>query len=245
MESLSQRSRQNIAYGETEAYFYILHPEIFNLIEQRRLKIQIRKLITEIDLSLPVLDLGSGTGNIVEKLQNCGVKVVACDISIDMLKQNIAEYKVLCDAHFLPFKDEVFGAITSYSVMHHLSDLGKVILQLNRVSSRAAVLYIDHEPFIDRKERKRLMNDNKRHPFAVFDIINWLMWLIFHPSYLERVVKYLFWGRKKHLRNLKRLNDVETDSLNANDFVEMLRNEGFYVHLIHYHNSYCVKAYRQ
>ena len=96
MTELYSRTRQNIEYHRTEAHFYnATHPEIYNLAEQKRLSRQIHKLVAELAPSLPVLDLGSGTGNIAEKVQRRGVQVIACDISTDMLKENKAKHKVI------------------------------------------------------------------------------------------------------------------------------------------------------
>lgn len=128
---------ENIKLHKSEAYFYeIQHPEIFNLLEQRRIRREIKKIQEDPSRDRLCLDLGSGTGNIARHLTSVGFETVACDLSSDMLKQNPTPNKVLCESTFLPFKAESFDVIVAYSFFHHLPDLYKALTEICRVSSK-------------------------------------------------------------------------------------------------------------
>lgn len=129
---------ENIRLGRLQAYFYEeMYPQIFNIIEQRRLQRLIGNLTKKVNNYLPALDIGCGTGNVTRHLQHCGLKVVACDISADMLKEDrYSEYKVICDACALPFKDETFIVATSYSLIQSLSDAKKGLYEICRVAAK-------------------------------------------------------------------------------------------------------------
>lgn len=233
--------QQNIELHKHEAYFYdAIHPENFNIFEQRRLRRELRKLKDEIDPSLPVLDIGSGTGNLVRHLQRLGLNVVASDLSAEMLKENPARHKILCDAGHLPFKDNCFGAITSYSVLHHLPDIKSALKEICRVAADNCVLYFDHDPFVPTTEKQR-----GRYHFTFADLAGWLIWVLPHPSYWKRLVVYAFQGRKKHLQNLKELTQAETDEvLDTDSIFKILKEHHFQVHLHNYGNSTLLKCRR-
>lgn len=74
-----------------------------------------------------VLELGCGTGVFSEKLSKQGVKLVALDISMDLIKKakeklagNRVQF-VVADVERLPFKPGVFDSVVGISVLHHLS----------------------------------------------------------------------------------------------------------------------------
>lgn len=74
-----------------------------------------------------VLELGCGTGVFSEKLAAQGIKLVAIDISIDLIKkakEKLAGKRVqfiVADVERLPFKPGVFDSVVGISVLHHLS----------------------------------------------------------------------------------------------------------------------------
>lgn len=192
---------ENIKHGKSQSYFYeIRHPEIFNIIEQKRLRHEIRNLAQEADLSLPVLDVASGTGNIAKYLRQHWSKVIACDISVDMLKENECKYKVTCDVCNLPFEDGKFGTVTASSVFILLPEPVKALEEICRVAAKKSVLYFDRLPF-DMAHRKTL----KGRGFTVFDLMTWFAWLMLHLKYLRRALEYTF-NRRKILRDMPVVN---------------------------------------
>lgn len=84
-----------------------------------------------------VLDIGSGTGRTLGDLEKAGAKVVAADISEEMLK--IAKKKfskietVVADIENLPFKENSFDMVTAFFVIVHLKTLKEAFKEVYRV----------------------------------------------------------------------------------------------------------------
>ncbi len=147
----------NVCNHAKEAPFYEnIHGEIFNFIEQRRLRQALARASSLATCKTRVaLDFGCGTGNLTSKLLDLGWKVVAADISDGMLailRQRLPEacssgrLQILKIASKdLEFPDGHFGMVTTYSVLHHLFDYMHTIKELCRVLDKGGVLYLDHE----------------------------------------------------------------------------------------------------
>jgi len=236
---------QNIQWHKTEAYFYnCTHPEDYSVFEQRRLRREMEKFVSEIDKTKPVLDLGSGTGHLVEHLRRFGVEPVACDLSPDMLAENPARTKILCDATNLPFDDGYFSAVVGYSIFHHFPDPAAVMREVCRVANKRCTLYFDHDPFLP----GRVM---KRRNFTLVDFIGWLIYLLMNPKQVKRLVQYALWGRKWHLENIASLGGVAPgdsvesfERVNGKVLVKILEGAGFEVELVDYGKGSYLKAYR-
>ena len=90
-----------------------------------------------------VLDLGCGTGMLVEKLVSRGVNyVVGLDVSRNMLKvglviarENYTADLIQGDARWLPFKKKCFDVVYSVTVLQNIpdQDIGKVLSEVLRV----------------------------------------------------------------------------------------------------------------
>jgi len=232
---------QNIRLHETEAYFYnATHPENFNVFEQRRLKRELRRLAGEADPTLPVLDLASGTGNVSDHLKAMSLRTVACDLSLEMLRENRAEHRVRCDATCLPFKDASFGAATAYSVFHHLPDPVSTVHEVGRVVAARGMLYFDHDHFLPQSGKGL-----KGYPFTLLDLFGWGGWLVLHPGYLGRLFRYALWGRRRHRRNLRGLNQAEShDRVQPERLVAALESKGFRVELGRHRGGSYLRAVR-
>lgn len=244
MESLPMSNeilRQNIQWHQTEAYYYeSTHPENYNIFEQGRLRRQIMALAEGINTRSPVLDLGSGTGHLVRHLRRCGVEPVACDLSIDMLRENPAENRIVCDATRLPFRSGVFGGIISYSVFHHFPSPADVMREVARVANRESVLFFDHDPFIPHSTRRI-----GRYGFTVKDLFGWGMWLVGHPKQLWRLIHYLMVGRKRHLANISELYQSEDEGrVNKMELLVVLHQAGFNTSVESYGGNSSLKAWR-
>jgi len=233
---------QNIKLHETEAYFYnATHPENYNVFEQRRLKNKVRELATSVDSSLPVLDLASGTGNVSNHMKAAGLKPIACDLSLEMLKENPSDYKVRCDITRLPFKDGCFGAVTAYSVLHHLPDPGSTMEEAGRVAAEQCTLYFDHDHFLPHSSKT--LGD---YPFTLSDLAGWVLWVALHPKYIKRLFQYALWGRRIHLRNVRRLNEAESHQrVNPEGLAQILESKGFRVRFGSHRAGSYLQAWRQ
>lgn len=99
-----------------------------------------------------VLDAPAGTGRLATELVRQGFRVVAIDISSEMLKQGEEIHglrlfpnflgSVCCDLEHLPFRDDAFEATASLRVMGHLPPNVKelVLKEMDRVSRKGVVI---------------------------------------------------------------------------------------------------------
>jgi ubiquinone/menaquinone biosynthesis C-methylase UbiE len=147
----------NIIVHEHEAQYYeLLHPEVYNTPEQKRITtklIQINNLIE--NNNKRALDVGAGTGNLTSKLLQAGYSVVANDISPEMcriLKEKFAKQVnngklvvVSSPVEELTFGEGTFDLVTCYSVLHHLPDYLGALSVFASMLRRGGVIYVDHE----------------------------------------------------------------------------------------------------
>ncbi|NIA03179.1 MAG: methyltransferase domain-containing protein, partial [Nitrospirae bacterium] len=102
-----------------------------------------------------ILDLGTGTGYLSEKMGSADV--VSTDISIDMLRRAKLKSKgefVVADAHRLPFKVGVFDAAVSSFAMHEVARPDEVFGEMFRTLKPAgeiAVLDVVQQTRFSRK----------------------------------------------------------------------------------------------
>jgi 2-polyprenyl-3-methyl-5-hydroxy-6-metoxy-1,4-benzoquinol methylase len=169
-KDLREKIREaNIAVHRFEAKYYeLIHPEVYNRYEQKRLKSAL-KMVDNLVADDGVhakrsLDVGAGTGNLTVKLLQMGYEVTAIDLSAEMCKilekkcRNYLEAKRLVVINSpieeVNFERDEFDLITSYSVLHHLPDYVDVIQRLCGFLKKGGVMYLDHEisPFYWKSE---------------------------------------------------------------------------------------------
>lgn len=110
-----------------------------------RWKRRVQMLINGITPDMNVLELGCGTGYFTKELVKTNSKIIAIDISLELLK--IAEsncysdnVKFLCDnAYGTNFDDETFDVIVGSSVLHHL-DIDKALKEIFRLLKKGGSL---------------------------------------------------------------------------------------------------------
>ncbi|VVB94828.1 Ubiquinone/menaquinone biosynthesis C-methyltransferase UbiE [uncultured archaeon] len=166
----NNKIKQNAKAHNTIAEVYDLkHPEIYNQVEQRRVEQTIETLLNRVAKNKPrILDLGSGTGNLALKFLNKGCWVTACDVSqksLDILSKRAnnnsnLELSLLIDKK-LPFENNSFDVVATYSVLHHIPDYLFTIKEFIRVLKPGGYIYIDHEA-----------NENKWKPNALLEEYN-------------------------------------------------------------------------
>ena len=104
-----------------------------------------------------VLDLGAGSGRFALPLAGRGFRVMAADLSPEMLAHLRAKrpagaafpQPVLADAARLPFRSAAFPAAFSVHTLHLVADLPAALDEIQRVLTPGGLLalgYIDHDP---------------------------------------------------------------------------------------------------
>lgn len=94
-----------------------------------------------------ILEIGCGTGRFTTMLAKTGFMVLATDISTSMIR--ITKMKILkllkseqkkldieyliCDANFLPFREEIFDCVVSVNVINHIPEWNGTVKDVNRV----------------------------------------------------------------------------------------------------------------
>ncbi|OQA31899.1 MAG: hypothetical protein BWY55_00196 [archaeon ADurb.Bin336] len=146
-------SQNKKAHDKIFKVYNLKHSEIYNKIEQARLRKVILNIVKKVKAKeINVLDVGAGTGNLSLKFLDEGCKVIASDVSeksLELLKKLSNKNKNLSVAMItnenLPFKDNEFDITCCYSVLHHVPDYINTVKEMIRVTKPGGFIYIDHE----------------------------------------------------------------------------------------------------
>lgn len=136
--------------------YEVRHPEIFNPTEQERLALRLREALAAVSPASAaprVLDFGAGTGNLTGHLLACGARVVASDVSPNILAalrakhpgETRLELAELNGTDLAGFADASFDMVATYSVLHHVPDYLRAVRECCRVVRPGGVIYLDHE----------------------------------------------------------------------------------------------------
>jgi ubiquinone/menaquinone biosynthesis C-methylase UbiE len=142
--------------GAGAAAYETVHGDIFNPIEQQRLRGSLRDAIRAVQTGakpLTALDYGCGSGNLTRHLIDLGLHTVSADVSDAFLEAIARQFAGtgLCEtlkvngADLAGVPDERFDLVASYSVLHHVPDYLAIVAEMCRVIKPGGVLYIDHE----------------------------------------------------------------------------------------------------
>jgi ubiquinone/menaquinone biosynthesis C-methylase UbiE len=139
------------AHNRIFKVYNLKHSEIYNPIEQERIKKVISNLVKK-RKNLKVLDVGAGTGNLTLKFLDLNCKVTASDVSVrslELLKKlsnnNPNLELAIIKNKKLPFEDNQFDIVCTYSVLHHIPDYLFTIKEMIRICKSGGFIYIDHE----------------------------------------------------------------------------------------------------
>jgi SAM-dependent methyltransferase len=190
-----------------------------------------------IDRTLPVLDFGSSTGNVVKYLSGAGLETVAMDVSLEMLRENRAQNRVVAESQYLPFRDGCFGMIAACSVFHHLPNQIKAIQEICRVVAPHSVILIPHEPVASLKTTLLVK--------LVYSI-SWLLWRLNHPKALKSLLSYIFFHRNRLRKLQASLKHIESD-LDLDYIKEMCSitgNHSFKVQITFFSKGFRLEARR-
>jgi len=212
--NLEERIREaNVVVHRFEAKYYeLLHPEVYNKQEQKRINSTL-KMVDEFiaNNQRKALDFGAGTGNLTGKLLSMGYHVTAIDISAEMCALLRKKYEHYLEAKKLvvinlPIEDVSFDRgefdlITCYSVLHHLPDYLDVVQRLCVFLKKGGVMYLDHEasPFYWKDESDNIANLVKNIYFHSNPLLNTFYFEIIRmnvPSIDYTLSDY--WHKKEH-----------------------------------------------
>ncbi len=114
-----------------------------NLITFKRIDRWQRDLLSMLSPEGNRLDVGTGTGEVLLRSQNRGLRV-GIDLSLEMLRLARSKCKackfLVADAENMPFKDNTFGSISLSLVYRHLLDRRAFLKEARRTLSKGGEL---------------------------------------------------------------------------------------------------------
>lgn len=96
-----------------------------------------------------LLDIGCGTGFIIDLAYKFTKNITGVDISLEMLKQVKTKNGIdliRSDTSHLPFRSNYFDVCTSYGFLHHLYDITPTLKEAYRCLKKNGILYTDIDP---------------------------------------------------------------------------------------------------
>jgi len=111
-----------------------------------------------------VLEVGCGTGRMLEKLKEKGAKLIGVDLSSNMLKPSIEKGFLVNQgsATELPFKDNSFDTAVSYKVLAHIPDIERAVSEMARAVKPGGHLILEfYNPYSIRGLIKHLKPHTK------------------------------------------------------------------------------------
>lgn len=114
---------------------------------KERWKRRVKMLTSHITPGMKVLEIGCGTGYFTAELLIKQAKIIAIDISMDLLevaKKNVGNCNVVFliqNAYNLGFKDNKFDTIVGSSVLHHL-EIDKALKEFYRVLKSGGSIFL-------------------------------------------------------------------------------------------------------
>jgi ubiquinone/menaquinone biosynthesis C-methylase UbiE len=157
MTTSVQQIRQNVqAYDRLYRKYEYYHGEIFNEVEQGRLRAALSKALTMVRTAATpphALDMGCGSGNLTRNLLALGANVTAADVSakfLELIREQVPD-RTRCSTIQLNGQDlsnvasDSFDLTATYSVLHHIPDYLAAVAEMARVTKPGGIVYIDHE----------------------------------------------------------------------------------------------------
>lgn len=111
-----------------------------------------------------VLEVGCGTGLLLQRAAQRAQHAVGIDISPGMLQLAVDRGldAVQADATALPFEDESFDLVYSFKVLAHVQDIQKALEEISRVTRRGGHMVLEfYNPWSVRYLAKRLGGPQK------------------------------------------------------------------------------------
>lgn len=121
------------------AYYDAIAKGYNELYQEEQLnKLSIIKKNIKINKSTKILDVGCGTG--ISSDFDCFIAGI--DPSIELLKQNKNNKKLLSTAENIPFKDHSFDYVISITTIHNFKNINRSINEMKRVGKEKFVFSI-------------------------------------------------------------------------------------------------------
>jgi ubiquinone/menaquinone biosynthesis C-methylase UbiE len=136
-----------------------------------------------------VLDIGCGTGRVIQMLREKGAKVVALDISEEMITATSRKFPdiecVVGDSEELPFQDESFDIVLGLFWIVHLADLRPSFDEVYRVLKKGGRFILSNinqkkAPKLTTKSGENIVIESHYHmptkvvealEYAYFDVV--------------------------------------------------------------------------
>ena len=248
--SAARQIARNIRVHDRVAKRYdATHGEIFNDIEQARLRAALERARTGVRSCQPLraLDFGCGSGNLTRHLVALGMNVVAADVSrafLDVVRQRFRGERVstqlMAGAGLPDTADASFDFAAAYSVLHHIPDYLGAVREMARLLKPGGVLFLDHEP------TERYWSEPA--PFRAFEAAalkpDWRKFL--KPSNYAHKVRRLF--NRRHT-NEGDIHVWPDDHVEWPKIVAFLEREGFGIlfreDYLLFRKRYRIDVYRQ
>ena len=183
-------------YDEVIDKYDELHVEIYNVVEQRRLKellLKITKKFNSVDRKL-ALDFGTGSGNLLKFFKSMGFNSIGMDVSYNCLsfvkkKYNADGFIMYNGKNINVLKNNMFDIVGIYSVLHHIDDYISTLIELYNKLKKGGILYIDHEAnenyWIDDHMYKRYLTDmiKLKGKAGIFERLRYSILKIYNKKY--------------------------------------------------------------
>ena len=181
---------ENIREHQIEGKYYdIIHREIFNKYEQDRIKKNLSHIFKKIGKkNIKVLDVGSGTGNLVTNLLTFNKKfdfeITAVDLSKEMqdvmkkkLKSKNIKYHLNDVDSFLKENKKNYDLIMISSVLHHLPNYQETTQNLLKILNNNGIIFITHEP----------LNNSLKSNSRLYHFIEFLDFKLYQLNYIKNL----------------------------------------------------------
>jgi len=154
---VDKQIKRNIsAHNKYASAYASVHSEIFNPVEQERLRVCLQRAVSELATqgeSKWALDFGCGTGNVTRHLLDLDLRTISADVStrfLRMIEEKFAatgrsETLKLNGKDLATLESARFDVVTAFSVLHHIPDYLRAVRELIRVTKPGGVIYLDHE----------------------------------------------------------------------------------------------------
>lgn len=146
----SLEATKNYYNGIAKGYSELYHKE-----QQEKIEL-VSEFLPEKGL---VLDCGSGDGVLNQYLEDCFV--VSCDLSLELLKLNSNNHKINCSITSLPFKDNSFDIVCSFTVIQDIEQMDDVAGEINRVLKNKGKLIVTFLKIAKKAEKIEELFDEK------------------------------------------------------------------------------------
>ncbi|MDH2391732.1 MULTISPECIES: demethylmenaquinone methyltransferase [Streptomyces] len=135
--SLDKQPHEVASMFDDVAANYDLTNDVLSLGQDRRWRREVARAV-DARPAQKVLDLAAGTGTSSMPFTESGAYVVPCDFSLGMLRQGKKRHPWLPltagDAMRLPFRDDVFDAVTISFGLRNVQDTGAALREMLRVT---------------------------------------------------------------------------------------------------------------